>query len=73
MKKRSLIVFVILVDIAIILFSAYRVAVAIGLYRIGFSSEPIALYLECLPLTLSIGLLPLLTWKLLTHPRIGRG
>ncbi|MBO9556953.1 MAG: hypothetical protein J7515_00005 [Caulobacter sp.] len=69
MKKRTIIVFAILIDIAILLFAAHRVAIVVGLYSIGFSSEPIAFYMECLPLALSLILLIFLTWKLLVDPR----
>lgn len=61
----------VLVDLIVLFSSAIRVATALGLYQIGFSSKPIVFYLELLPLILSLILLPLLAWKILTLLRGG--
>jgi len=71
--KRSLIFVAsaFIVDLIALFSSAVRVATAIAFYRIGFSSKPIVFYLELLPLIISLVLLPLLAWKLLTLLRGG--
>lgn len=58
-------------DLIVLFSSAVRVATIIGLYNLGASSEPMAFYLELMPLVLSVILLPFLVWKLLTLLRGG--
>jgi len=70
-KAVAFLAFALIIDIIILYLSAERVTFILLLISFGASSEPIALFLEFIPLILSLIMLPLLAWKLFTLLRGG--